>query len=118
MAYEEALQVITLKASADLTTFLYCFVKVDGNGEAAAPALNGADAIGILQDEPKARGRAGRVAFGGVSKIYLAADLAAGAHITCDATGKAIAVGGNIRVGTLLEGGVSGQLVSALIDKR
>lgn len=118
MAFEEALQPITLPASGDLSASLYCWMKINASGQIALPAANGVDAAVILQDEPKAAGRAARVAHGGVSKIKLGATLAAGADITCDAAGKAIAAGANTKLGTLIIGGANNQVGTVLIDKR
>lgn len=117
MATENALKSIPYTASADLSALQYTFVKMSGDySVAGAPAAGGADAVGILQNDPVS-GAAAAVAVAGQSKILLAATLTAGAKITTDANGAAVAATtGNTILGTLVEGGASGQIGAVVLD--
>lgn len=52
------------------------------------------------------------VQLSGVGKITLAGTLAAGAEVESDASGHAVALSSGKKCGTLLTGGVSGNIVS------
>lgn len=117
MATENRLQTASLPASADLSASQYCFVK-NSSGQLAVASDGGADAIGILQDKPAAAGRAGAYAFGGVSKVLAGGSFNAGARISCDASGKAVAVGtGDTGLGTAEAAGTNGLITSVLLDR-
>lgn len=115
MATENALKSIPYTASVDLSAAQYTFVAVSGEDAVGLPADNGGDAIGIVQNNPVV-GCAAAVAVTGQSKILFgAAGLAAGAKVTCDATGKAVAVvAGDTILGTVVQGGGAG-IIGAIV---
>jgi hypothetical protein len=116
MANEERLLTISKQASADLSASQYCFMKIS-SGQLALPAAHGADAIGVLQDKPNAAGIAGELAIGGVSKVIAGGTFSAGAAITCDASGHAIAAAtGYTILGKAMSDGASGLMSSVLLD--
>lgn len=118
MATENILQTITLPAAADYSsTGQYLFVGVDSSGQAAVIASQGADAIGVLQNDPAAAGRAASVAVGGVTKVLCGEDsLAAGVKVTPGADGRAeTAATGDFVVGWTLVGGDDGEVISILL---
>jgi hypothetical protein len=57
--------VISLPASADLSTYQYRIVCVNDSGDLAVPATNATMPVGILLNKPSAANRAGRVAAQG-----------------------------------------------------
>jgi len=71
----------------------------------------GEAAVGIFIEVNGTAGPAS-VQLDRVGKITLAATLAAGAEVESDATGKAVALSSGKKNGTLLRGGVSGDIVS------
>lgn len=104
MAYEEALQVISLPVNLDMGANQYHFVVVgsDGNLDLAG---DGAAADGVLQDKPDGSSveTAGSVAIGGVSKVEAGEAIDAGDFIASNATGEAkTATTGDIVLGRAL----------------
>lgn len=86
------------------------FVGYDGN----LTGLN-ARAFGVSR-ATFAAGDVGDAIVLGTAYITLAATLAAGATVTSDAAGAAIAAGGNPVNGRLIVGGVSGDIVEMLVN--
>jgi len=119
MATENALKSIPYTASADLSALQYTFVKMSGDySVAGAPAAGGADAVGILQNDPVS-GAAAAVAVAGQSKIVLGATLTAGTKVTCSAAGKAVAATtGQSYLGVLVEGGALDQIGAIVLDNK
>ncbi len=81
---------VTLVASADLSTKQYYFVKIDSNGQVALAGV-GDPAVGVLYDKPTAQGQVCSVAPlvpGAKLKAVTAAAVAPGALVACDANGK------------------------------
>ena len=118
MATNSTLQNIAYTASTDLSLLQFTFVKMSGDDAVTgAPAAGGADAIGILQNDPIAT-QAASVAVGGQSKIVLGATLTAGTKVTCDAAGKAVAAtAGQSYLGTIVQGGATDEIGAIVIDK-
>lgn len=107
------------EAGADLSASQYCFVKINSSGQLAVASDGGADAVGVLQDAPAAAGRVARYDHQGVTRVKAGGTLAAGADFSCDAAGKAVAVGtGESRLGVTREAAVNGQIISVVLDKR
>jgi hypothetical protein len=79
---------IHLLAAADLSASQYCFVKIDSAGKVALCGA-GENAIGVLQNAPTADGALAIVKTFGFTKVVVAADLAIGAILASDASGKA-----------------------------
>ena len=116
MAYEEKVNCITLIAGADLSAKQNLFMAMASDGQIDPVGTAGAKSCGVLQDKPAAAGRAACVAIGGVCMIELAASLDAGAEVMSNAAGEAVAVTATNRShGTLLEGGVDGDIVPMLL---
>ncbi|KKN28231.1 hypothetical protein LCGC14_0856410 [marine sediment metagenome] len=113
--------VISLPASANLSSSQFCAVTVDSSGEVALAQGNKAvpDAIiGILQNKPTAQGKAAAVQIDGISKFRAGGALSTlGAKITSTSAGKGVdAVTTDIIIGTLLEtAGGDDEIISVLI---
>jgi hypothetical protein len=115
MATEQVLMCDNKLAGADLSTAQYKIVKLSGANAVLASAA-GELAYGVLQNAPVAGDAAG-IAIGGRTKIQLGATLAAGAKFSTSAAGLAIAAISTHQVlGTIVEGGASGEIGSAVID--
>lgn len=121
-AYEEAVHPLSLNAAADYSQptdesvkAVNRFATVAGQvaGEFARCADNGIS-VGVLTSKPM-KGSPGRIAMGGVAPIELGATLAAGVTVASDSQGRAKAVGANPAAAIILEGGVAGDVVPAIV---
>lgn len=117
MAFEQNLQSISLVAAADLSAKIGYIVQVDSNGKAAladATAL----AVGVLQNNP-ASGQVATVGVHGVSKVVAGGTIAAGARVTSDANGKAIAAttAGDAVIGIALAGAAANDIIPILLTR-
>jgi len=104
MAWTDNMQTISLTAAADLSSYQYRFVKVDGDGNAALCGDDG-NAIGVLQNAPES-GQACTIAISGVTKLYIGttSTLDSGSIISCEANGAGkIQDSGAYRLGICLE---------------
>lgn len=117
MATENTLTTFSLPAAADLSASQYRIVTVNASGQVALATAN-STVVGVLQNKPLA-GRAGTVAIGGVSKVIAGAAITAGARLTSDANGAAIAAAaaGDPIIGIALEGGSTGALISVVLQQ-
>lgn len=117
MAYDNKVQSISLPAAADLSAAQFKLVTVNASGQAAL-ANTTALVVGVLQNKPTAAGQAATVAFAGVSKVLAAGNITAGARVTADANGNAIAAttAGDAVLGVALAGAASGDLFPVLIN--
>lgn len=116
MAQEEKLTTITRPANADLSTKQYLFVEMDTSGNVGACNSAGELAIGVLQNDPDASGRAATVAIGGVSKVVLGGTVAINAKVATTAAGKAdTAASGNHVMGICVKGGVLNDIGEVLL---
>lgn len=88
MAYLNNLQTVSLEAGADLSAKQYFFVAVAADGQ-VDPAGNGANADGVLQNDPDAAGKMADVAIAGISKVVAGAAITRGDKVASDAAGKA-----------------------------
>lgn len=116
MAYEEALQGISIPAGADLSadTNLYKAVKLAANG-IVTTTVAGEQATGILQNRPKL-GDPGKVGFSGVSKAKAGAAITKGALITARADGTVgPAAATNFVIGQALEAAAANDVISVLL---
>lgn len=95
-------------STADQSANQFKFQKIDSNGQIVL-AGTGDDAIGILQDKPKA-GQPGSVCgVSDVSQIQCGGSFSAGASISSDSNGKAVAaVTGSAILGKAMTAGASG----------
>lgn len=114
MATEESLKVISLQSAADFsTTGQYRFGTVNASGQIALTGAAGR-VDGIIQGNPDAADRAVGVGVNGSSLIELGATLTAGDDIQSGASGVAVAGTTGVSA-TLLESGVSGDIVNCLL---
>jgi hypothetical protein len=104
MAYEEALECITLEAGADLSAKQYFFVtQAAGDGQ-VDPTGDGALANGVLQNKPDTAGKAATIGVRGVSKVSAGAAITRGDIVASDTNGEAVTVGsGDYPLGRALE---------------
>lgn len=118
MAYEIPVQNVTLEASADLSSNQFYAIKVDSSGQAAL-AGDGENAVGILQNDPDAAGKAAEVMFLGVSKAALGGTVTAGDNLASDTNGAFVtATGGDAVIAIALEGGDSGEIITVSLVTR
>jgi hypothetical protein len=117
MSYETNIEAVTLPAAADLSSSQHRLLQVDTNGKAALATATSM-VVGILQNKP-ASGQAASLAYSGVSKVLAGAAFAAGARITSDANGAAIAAttAGDSVIGVALQAAAaSGDKVALIIN--
>lgn len=122
MARQEQFDSITLEAAGDLSAGQFRFLAVDSNGRVAVVAAEGADSVGVLQNNPSALGRAATVAYKGVVKVVIGTGgLTAGQKAKSDAAGAAVlatATSSDHVLGTVLVGGAAGALAEILLGSR
>ena len=117
MAYDNQNQCVTLPAAADLSAQQFKAVTVNSSGQAAVANAT-ALVTGILQNKPTAAGQAATVCYAGVSKVVAGGSITAGARVTADANGNAIAAttAGDAVFGVALTGAASGDVFPVLIN--
>lgn len=118
MATENLVSAIPLPVAADYsTTGQYLFVDINSSGQAVLVTTQGANAIGVLQDNPGAAGRVGRVAIGGLIKCKAGATIVPGNRITVGADSRAeVAATGDFVLGTCHTGGADGEIITILFQ--
>ena len=117
MAYNESNISVSLNAAADLTAAQYKFVSIDSNG-AIALTGDGEHADGVLMSAPNT-GEAGTVTISGIAKVECGGEVTAGGDVASDANGAAGNAGsGDAVLGTALETGASGRVISILFHPR
>lgn len=119
MAYENLGKLIALPAAADLSSSQYCFVTIDSNARVAL-AGDGADACGVLQDDPSALDRTAQVMVGtGITKVKTGGTVTKGGYMASDSSGRAVdAVSGDKILGEFLEASTgANQYVAALFQR-
>ena len=118
MATQQAQHLISLEAGQDLSSKQFFFVSIASDGQ-VDPTGNGAAAAGVLQNDPSVAGSAATVCVGGVTKVSVGATVAAGAAGASDAAGECVpAASGDVILGTALEGGTDGAIISILFNPR
>lgn len=117
MAYKENQMTVSLMAGADLSGAQYHFVSVNAGGNVVA-AGDGAHAVGVVNNDPIS-GRVAEVAIGGIIKAKCGGNVTRGGPVASDATGKAVnAATGDIILGTALDVGIDGAIISVLFNPR
>lgn len=113
MAAESNLDNRTFQAGQDLSSNQYYFVTLASDGQ-IDPTGNGAQATGILQNDPAAAGRAATVAVGGRSKVVAGTGgITVGATVASDANGAAVAAAsGDVILGICREAAAAGEIGS------
>jgi hypothetical protein len=119
MASAQEQATITLAAGADLSASQYCFVKLNSSGLVVLCGA-GEAAIGILQNDPDASGKAATVAISGVSKIVAGGSITRGVRVASDGSGKAkTAVAGSVNTsnsGTAADAVVASFTMGHILD--
>lgn len=119
-ATNENLVTITREAGADLTGKQFYFVELNSSGQVIVADSAGANAIGILQREADAAGKAVVVAIGGISKLVAGGALATiGTELSSTNEGKAVATTTNYQIMgvQLTAAGAEDELVEILLRK-
>ena len=118
MATENLVLAVSLPVAADYsTTGQYLFVDVNTSGQAVLVAGQGLNAVGVLQDNPSAAGRVGRIAIGGMVKVMAGDTITAADRITTGADGRAeTAATGDFVLGTAITGGADGEIITVLFQ--
>jgi len=118
MSYDNRILTVTFPAAASLVGKRFYNVKMNSSGEIALVSAITDVVLGILQNEPDGQGKEASVALEGISKIVLGATLASGVQCGSGAAGKAAAdASTNYTIGTILEGGVSGDIGSVHMNR-
>jgi hypothetical protein len=113
MSAYENMMCISVEAGSDLSSSQFLLVAMASDGQVDACG-NGARALGVLQDDPAAAGRAGTVCIGGRTKVKAGAAVAVGALIGSDAAGKAVtAASGDVVLGVAMSAAsADGEIIS------
>ena len=118
MSYKQAQTTVTLEAGADLSAKQWFFVSVNASGQVVATG-DGAYAVGVLQNDPAAAGRAAEVAIGGIVQVICGGVVTRGGPVASDANGEAVnAASGDIILGEALETGADGSVISMIFHPR
>ena len=109
---------LSYQAAADYYTSSKQFyiMKLNSSGYAELSGAADAAMIGPLQNKPK-QYEAASVRHLGISKVICGASFSAGTKLTSDSSGKATtATAGQKYFGTAQEAGVSGRIISVLME--
>lgn len=118
MAYTENQICVTLEAGQDLSAKQFFFVSVSADGQ-VDPTGDGAYAVGVVQNDPAAAGRAAEVAIAGITKVSCGGAVTRGGPVASDAAGEAVnAASGDVILGEALETGSDGAIISILFQPR
>lgn len=117
MALEKNLDCITMIAGVDLSAKQYRFVALASDGQIDPVGTAGANADGVLQNDPDAAGKPATVAICGVSKVEAGDAITIGGQVSSDNQGRAIPATSTHRVlGRCLETvTAAGQITSVLL---
>lgn len=117
MAYENTPEMITVPAAADLSTHQYKLMTLNSSGQAALGNATNL-IVGVLQNKPTAAGQAATLCWAGVSKVVAAGVITAGARVTSDANGLAIAAttAGDAVIGVALATSAANDIIPILIN--
>lgn len=116
-ANEEQVRSISRIANADFTgsnTGIYRFVKV-GSNQKVALCDSGDAALGVLRGKAD-EDQAIEVAIGGRVLVELGASVTAGSRVQSGSGGSCITLASGADLGTALEGGVTGDIISVVLD--
>lgn len=104
MPLDRNLQVISLPASADLSSHQFKIVAIDSAGRVALPSGSVGAIIGVLQNKPAGTAEAAQVAIGGVSRCQSGGSIASGDLVKSDAGGLGLSTTttGNTIIGRAL----------------
>ena len=79
---------VSFKASADLSSYQYCFVRVSAAKTVSLATAPTHALVGILQNKPAGTSRAAQVRVAGISKMVAHASVAVGAYLAAGTTGR------------------------------
>lgn len=111
---------IEATTQTDLTAHQYRFVRIAGSNTvdvaSDAAAAGTAAILGVLQTKPDS-GRAASIVVNGECKVSAGASFTAGAFLTCNGCGQAIAAGSGdaIAARALVTAGAANDIVRALV---
>jgi len=92
MAKNQIQGLVTFPAATDLSSYQYCFVNLETDGQIGMATTTEA-IIGVLQDDPDAENESASVCVYGVSKLYVdgnAGAIACGDKLSADTAGKGV----------------------------
>ena len=133
MSYNESIRSITLLADASLASAtgvsgigatpnsgkIYRFVKITTTAKTVGLQDDDEafDTVGVLQNKPQVTGAAATVAIRGVSNLVAGGTITAGAPVTSDDEGRAIALvdGDSVTLGYALDAADEDELVPVLL---
>lgn len=116
MAFEISVNAVTMTAGKDLSAFQYHFVVLASDGKVDDVGSQGANATGILQNDPAADGRAAAVAINGVSKIVCGGSITQGDKLTPGADAQAeTAQSGDHVIAQALESGEDNEIIACVL---
>jgi hypothetical protein len=111
MATEDQVQCRSYLAAGDLSAAQYLCMKISAANTVTTTTGVTDVAVGILQNDPAAAGRAATVAYAGRAKGKLGATVAAGAKVAPMANGRLqTAVSTQSAIGICVNGGVDGDI--------
>jgi len=116
MAYKENETLVSYEAGADLSAKQFYFVSVSSDGQ-VDPTGDGARAVGVLQNDPDAAGKAATVATAGKSRVSCGGSVTAGGPVASDTNGQAVdAASGDWILGEALEAGSSDEVITVQLQ--
>lgn len=120
MAYYDNQKCVSFEAGSDLSANQFQFVDVSADGQVDLTGA-GAYAVGVLQNDPAAAGRAAEVAVGGKTQVKCGGTVTAGGPVSSDANGKAVdaaSASGDIILGEAMEAGANNEVITILFHPR
>lgn len=120
MAYEIALQTLSVPVSQSFASLQFTFVQINSSGQLIPPSGAGVICDGVIQDDNSTTGLTSEVAYGGVSKVVSGAAVALGDLVMTDSSGRAVtATSSNHILGRALQGNAStaGLIIPVLLFK-
>jgi len=119
MAYKNSQTSVTLVSGDNYAAKQFFFVSMSSDGK-VDPTGDGAAAIGVLLNDPAADGRAAEVCIGGITRVECGtAGVTAGDAVASDSAGNAVtAATGDVILGTALETGADGEVISIIFQPR
>mgnify|MGYP006421974603 CR=1 FL=1 len=118
MAFYENQDSLSFEADSDLSDNQFHFMS-STTGDRVGLTGAGEYAIGVLQNDPAAAGRAAQVAIDGKLQVKCGGAVTAGSPMASDANGRAVnATTGAIILGEALEAGATGEVITILFHPR
>jgi hypothetical protein len=118
MATSQRIYDLSLQAAVDLytTSKQFFIMKIDSDGRAAVAGAADAAMMGVLQNKPK-QYEAANIRQLGITKVICGDTITCGAKVTSDGAGEAVAAAAtNKYVGTAMETGADGRIISVLLE--